>query len=175
MRPPVTSEKIVGLMVALGQLVTGPGAIFFTGGVTALLHGWRETTIDIDLKAMPEPPGLYEALAELKERENVNIELASPDDFIPEVPGWRERSLFIARHGDIDFYHYDPYAQALAKIERGHERDQNDVEDMIKAGLVKRDRLRELFAQIEPGLIRFPAIDAKVFRASVEQVLSDQT
>lgn len=114
-------------MVALGQPVTGSGAIFFTVGVTALLHGWRDTTIDIDLKALPEPPGFYEALAQLKERENVNIELASPDGFIPEVPGWRERSLFIARHGEIAFYHYDPYAQALAKIERGHERDRNDV------------------------------------------------
>jgi len=41
MRPPVTGEKIRKLMVALGQSVTGPGAIFFTGGVTALLHGWR--------------------------------------------------------------------------------------------------------------------------------------
>jgi hypothetical protein len=41
---------------------------------------------------------------------------------------------------------------------------------MINTGLVKNDRLRELFAQIEPGLIRFPAIEAKAFRASVERV-----
>ena len=171
MRPPVTGEKIRKLMVALGQAVTGPGAIFFTGGVTALLHGWRDTTVDIDLKALPEPSGLYEALAELKERENVNIELASPDDFIPEVPGWRERSLFIARHGDLDFYHYDPYAQALAKLERGHERDLADVASMIEAGLVKRDQLGELFVRIEPGLIRYPAIDARNFRRSVDELI----
>lgn len=168
MRPPVTGERIERLMVALGQSVTGPGSIFFTGGVTALLHGWRETTIDIDLKALPEPSGLYEALAELKERENLNIELASPDDFIPEVPGWRERSLFIARHGEIDFYHYDPYAQALAKIERGHERDRRDVASMIAAGLVERDKLRELFLRIEPALIRYPGVDAQAFRRAVD-------
>lgn len=76
--------------------------------------------------------------------------------------------MFIRRHGDIDFYHYDPYSQALAKIERGHVRDRADVDSMIKTGLVKRDQLRELFALIEPGLIRYPAIDAKVFRYSVE-------
>lgn len=174
MRPPVTGEKVERLMIALGQSVTGPGVIFFTGGVTALLHGWRETTIDIDLKALPEPSGLYEALAQLKDRENVNIELASPDDFIPEVAGWRERSLFIARHGEIDFYHYDPYAQALAKIERQHERDKADVASMLTAGLVERDKLRELFLQIEPGLIRYPSIDAKAFRAAVERLLAEQ-
>jgi hypothetical protein len=169
MRPPVTGEKIRKLMVALGQSVKGPGTIFFTGGVTALLHGWRDTTVDIDLKALPEPSGLYEALAELKEREKVNIELASPDDFIPEIPGWRERSLFIARHGDIDFYHYDPCAQALAKIERGHTRDVADAESMVTAGLVDRAQLLELFAQIEPGLIRYPAVQGDVFRRKIER------
>lgn len=175
MRPPVTGEKIGKLMIALGRSVTGPGAIFFTGGVTALLHGWRETTIDIDLKALPEPPGLYEALAQLKEQENVNIELASPDDFIPELPGWRERSLFIARHGGIDFYHYDPYAQALAKIERGHARDRADVASMLDQKLVERDKLRELHLQIEPGLVRYPAIDAQAFRRAVDQLAAERS
>ena len=37
---------------------------------------------------------------------------------LPSLPGWRERSLFIDRHGRLDFYHYDPYSQALAKLER---------------------------------------------------------
>lgn len=156
-------------MAAMGQGTKGPGAVFFTGGVTALLHGWRETTVDIDLKAFPEPIGLYEALAHLKERESVNIELASPDDFIPQLPGWRDRSLFIGRHGEIDFYHYDPYAQALAKIERGHERDRADVASMIAAGLVDTVKLRDLYAQIEHGLIRYPSINAAAFRDALEE------
>lgn len=48
---------------------------------------------------------------------------ASTEQFIPELPGWRERSPFIRREGRISFNHYDLHAQALAKIERGHERD----------------------------------------------------
>jgi hypothetical protein len=39
MRPPVTGAKIDKLMSVLGLQVTGPGAVFFTGGVIALLHG----------------------------------------------------------------------------------------------------------------------------------------
>jgi hypothetical protein len=31
------------------------GRIYLTGGATALLYGWRSTTIDVDLKANPEP------------------------------------------------------------------------------------------------------------------------
>jgi hypothetical protein len=172
MRPPVTGAKIEKFMSALGQEVTGPGSVFFTGDVTALLHGWRDTTIDIDIKAMPEPAGFFQAIALLKEREAVNIELASPDDFIPEIPGWRERSLFIDCRGSVDFYHYDPYAQALAKIERGHIRDVADVESMVAAGLIHRAKLLELFTQIEPGLIRYPAVNGEVFRRKVERFMA---
>ena len=74
-------------MEALGQRVKGPGTIYLTGGATALLFGWRAKTIDVDIKADPEPQGLFEAIAELKESLDANVELASPDLFIPEVPG----------------------------------------------------------------------------------------
>ena len=121
---------------------------------------------------MPEPPGLLKRSLDLKERENVNIELASPDDFIPEfADGGSDRCLSRAM-GSVDFYHYDPYAQALAKIERGHARDVADVESMVAAGLVDRAKLLELFAEIEPGLIRYPAIKAKVFRRKVERFVA---
>jgi hypothetical protein len=115
-----------------GRRVTSAGRIYLTGGATALLHGWRPMTVDVDLKADPEPAGFFEAFALLKDELAVNIELASPSDFIPELPNWREGSLFIARHGHIDFYHYDPYSQALAKLERGHSRDLTDVEAMLR-------------------------------------------
>jgi hypothetical protein len=96
--------------------------------------------------------------------------LASPGDFIPELPGWRERSPFIERIGTLDFYHYDLYAQALSKIERGHELDVSDVQEMLARGLVDPDMLLELFARIEPELFRFPAIDPTSFRSRVEEV-----
>ncbi|MCZ7683003.1 MAG: hypothetical protein M5U28_31025 [Sandaracinaceae bacterium] len=63
------------------------------GGATAITYGWRELTIDIDLRLDPEPPGAFEAIARLKDELDVNVELASPMDFLPEVPGWRERSV----------------------------------------------------------------------------------
>lgn len=43
-------------------------------------------TIDVDLKADPEPSGFFEAIAILKDELSVNIELANPSDFIPELP-----------------------------------------------------------------------------------------
>ena len=130
-------------------------------------------TVDVDLKADPEPSGFFEAIATLKDELSVNIELACPSDFIPELPNWRERSRFIARHGLIDFYHYDIYSQALSKLERGHSRDLTDVQAMLRADLVRRDLLLELFLDIEPKLIRYPSLDPKSFRTVVEEFCKD--
>ena len=171
MRGETDRAKIDLFMSALAQGVNGPGWIYFTGGGTAVLHGWRDTTIDLDLKAEPEPPGFFEAIAALKDEIDLNIELASPDDFLPPLPGWTERSIFIARRRDLDFYHYDLYAQALSKIERGHARDLADVQALLARKLVLPERLLELFQAIEPDLIRYPAVDPSFLRAAVLAVI----
>jgi hypothetical protein len=167
MRSETDLTKLQAFMAALGRRVRGPGRIYLTGGATAVLHGWRPMTIDIDLKPDPEPPGLFEALALLKDELDINVELASPDDFIPAIAGWRERSLFIARHGPVEFYHYDPYGQALSKLQRRHDRDLQDVRSFWRADLIHKSRLWELFTLIKPDLIRYPAIDPASFEAAV--------
>ena len=173
MRPPVQLEKLEALMSAMGHTVTSPGRIYLTGGATALLHGWRPMTVDIDLKADPEPGGFFEAIAVLKDSLAVNIELACPSDLIPELPNWRDRSLFIAHHCMLDFYHYDPYSQALSKLERRHSRDLTDVHAMLRSGLIRRELLWQQFLRIEPQLIRYPALDPASFRQSVKEFCLD--
>jgi len=168
MRPVVEREKLLHFLGALAAETREEASVFLTGGATALLYGWRQTTIDIDLKADPEPKGFFEALSKLKDHLQINLELASPDLFVPALPGWRERSIFIVRHRQIDFYHYDLYGQALAKLERGHPRDLSDVEEMFRRGLVQTPLLRELFDAVKAELIRFPAIEADSFAGIVE-------
>ena len=168
MRPPVDIARLNDFMSAMGRKTKGSGRIYLTGGATALLHGWRPMTVDVDMKADPEPSGYFESIATLKNELSLNIELACPSDFIPELPNWRERSLLIARHGQIDFYHYDPYSQALSKLERGHSRDLADVDAMLRDELIRKDLLLELFLEIEPMLIRYPSLDPKSFRSIVE-------
>jgi curved DNA-binding protein CbpA len=106
-------------------------------------------TADLDIKFVSEVD-LGPVLSELKQRLNLNIELASPDLFIPPLPGWEERSEFIQREGKLDFFHFDLYSQALSKIERGFDRDLDDVAAMIKTAGVDRARLLEFFLAIKP-------------------------
>ncbi|MGH2690010.1 MAG: DUF6036 family nucleotidyltransferase [Actinomycetota bacterium] len=167
MRGLTTSERIAAFMAELGKRARVSTNAYFTGGVTAVLFGWRDSTIDIDLKLIPDSDELLRELPHVKESLGINVEFASPDDFIPELPGWRERSVFIAQHGLVSFLHYDPYAQALSKIERGHRQDVEDVRSMLGSKLVDPGRLLDLYTRIEDSLHRYPAIDAASFRAAV--------
>ncbi len=172
MREKVSIEKLHQFMQELAATAQGPGKVYFTGGTTALLLGFRQQTIDIDLKLDPEPAGVFEAIASLKNRLNLNVELASPDNFIPAPPDWRERSRHIATLGRLEFFHYDFSLQALAKLERGHTQDLADVADLLSRGYVTVDELRKRFSQIAAALIRYPAIDPAQFRRKVEDFLN---
>jgi len=173
MREPLTAERLELFIKALAAAAKTASRVYLVGGASAVLQGWRTATIDIDLKIIPETDDLLRILPELKERLHINIELASPEDFIPELPGWQERSSFIRQEGKLSFYHYDFYAQALAKIERGHDKDLIDVQQFIQRGLVQPRRLRELFSIIESQIHRYPELDARTFRASVEQIVRE--
>lgn len=170
MRRPLDQERVLSFLRALGDEAESETRLYLTGGATAVLIGWRPTTIDLDIKLEPEADSLLRAIPALKERLEMNVELASPGDFIPEIPGWRDRSAFIAREGKLSCYHYDLAAQALAKIERGHAQDLDDVGQMLARGLVERQELQARFAEIEPQLYRYPAIDPASFRRAVERV-----
>ncbi len=171
MRRLADAELIRRFLRELARQAEADTAVYLTGGATAVLLGWRESTIDADILILPEHDSLYRALPRLKEELQLNVEIASPAHFIPELPGWHERSLFIERLEKVSFYHYDPYAQALAKIERGHVKDLADVAELLERSLVEPRRLRELFEAIGPRLHRYPAVDPRSFRKRLEDVL----
>ncbi len=173
MRRLAEAEHIRELMRALGAEADEATRLYFTGGATAVLLGWRATTIDVDIHLLPESDRLLRAIPRLKEQLQLNIELACPAHFIPELPGWQDRSLSIASEGRLACYHYDFHAQALAKIERGHTQDLQDVRAMLDRGLIEAHALRRHFDEIEPLLYRYPAIHPPSFRRAVEDVFAE--
>lgn len=168
MRDPVDKEKVLRLLEELGNHCRGAGVVYLTGGGSAVLLGWRQTTIDVDLKFSPEPEGIFDVIPGLKTSQNVNIEMAAPDDFVPALPGWRERSRWIGTFNSVDFFHFDFYTQALSKLERDHAKDRTDVAAMVDCGLVDPPKLLELYDQLTPDQInRYPAIEPESVRAAI--------
>jgi hypothetical protein len=159
-------------MRLLGRAADREADVYFTGGATAVLVGWRPTTIDVDIRIEPELDSLLRAISQIKDELRINVELASPAEFVPVPDGWKERSISIGREAKVSFYHFDPYAQALAKLERAHDRDLADVQALVEAGLVEPAQALDLFRETEPELYRFPAIDRAAFRRSVEETFA---
>jgi hypothetical protein len=87
MRRPVDAARIRAFMAALGRSAAGEHTVYVVGGATAVLEGWRESTIDIDidiaLSDREAADELLRALPAIKESLELNVELASPADFVP--------------------------------------------------------------------------------------------
>ena len=167
MRAETDAAKLMAFMAELGNRVRGPGRIYFADGATALLHGWRSTTIDVDLKPDPEPPGLFEALAVLKDEIDIN------KNWPARINSYRlclvgASAVCLSRvTGNSSFFITILYGQTLSKLQRRHDRDIQDARSFLRDGLIDVARLLEMFEQIEPELIRYPAVDAASFRSAV--------
>ena len=169
MRALADADRVRRFMRALGEAADAPAHVYLTGGATAVLLGWRQSTIDVDIRIEPDRDAIFRAIARLKDELQINVELASPADFIPVKEGWEDRSPFVASEGPLTFHHFDLYAQALAKTSRGHAQDVADVREMIRRGLVDPSKALEYFDGIEPRLYRYPALDPAAFRTAVER------
>jgi hypothetical protein len=112
MRNPTSRENIRQAMQEIGRRIRQPLKVYFTGGTTCVMKGWRDATVDIDLKPVPDLGKVYDVIAQLKEELSINIELAAPDHFLPALPGWEERSEFIESVGQVQFYHYGAYRKS---------------------------------------------------------------
>ena len=170
MREVADRERIGAFMTARARHAAADVDVFLVGGTSAVLVGWRASTIDVDLVMRPESDAMLRAIPTLKEQQQLSVTLASPDLFIPVPAGWEQRSPVVSRIGHVTYRHFDFVAQALAKIERGHLRDLTDVRAMQAHGLINAVDVRAQFARMEPELFRFPAIDPPSFRRAVDAV-----
>lgn len=170
----VDGATIQRFMRETGLAAKQEGVCYLTGGTTAVLFGWRGTTVDVDVRFEPEQDAVMRELPRLKRELGMNVETASPGEFIPLPNGWKERSAFVGREGRLTFRHFDFYSQALAKLERGHERDLADVQAMLDRDLIDSDRLLALFDEISTRLHLFPAISPERFRERVERAVLER-
>ena len=172
MRELGTRARIKRFLKALAAAAAGPTSVYLVGGATAVMVGWRESTRDVDFVIRPESDAMLRAILALKKRLALNVEFAAPDQFIPVPQGWEARSPKVARFGKVTIRHYDLTAQALAKIERGHARDLDDVKAMLDAGFVTPEGLRDAFDRAAPELYRYPAVDPGTYRRALDEALA---
>lgn len=153
MRERVDKQRIELFLQRLGQSFFQPGLVYLVGGTTLVYEGLRAQTLDVDISfevADEDHSRFIAVVRDLKERLLMNIEEASPADFIPLPLGFRERSEFIGRYGQLDIFHFDLYSTALSKIERGTDDDFEDVLLLLRSGRLDMEQLNAYFAEVFP-------------------------
>jgi len=170
MRPDVDSARVTELLATLGGRVRAPHTLYLVGGCSAVLVGWRRSTRDVDVRPEPASDELLRAVSELKHELDINIELALPLDFLPELEGWRDRSPYVGTWGALEVRHLDFRMQALAKLERGLDTDLSDVRSMLERGLVSAAEVHDGFVAMRGGLFRFPGVDVARFERRLVEV-----
>ena len=172
MRESVDRKRLLAFMKRLAE--SAPRGrrfrVFVVGGGTAVAQGWRESTIDVDLYADHE--GVFVDIQRIKELQQINVEFARPEHFVPPLAGADGRHIFIATFGAVSFFHYDPYSQLLSKVVRGFRRDLEDAHHFIDAGLVDAARFRDLVDAIpEAVFAKYPALSREAVLNAVQTFL----
>jgi len=117
--------------------------------------GLRGATLAIGYVVNADNPS---ALAEfeqlvraLKNELDVNVEPASPADFLPIPRSVMEQSRYVRRHGRLDVYYYHLPSLVLAKAARGFEQDLADAERLIRAGEVAWQDVITTWTRVRKG------------------------
>jgi hypothetical protein len=166
-RPSVDKTAIESFLQQLGRTFRKPGRLYLVEG-TALVHaGVRPGfTQDIDIQVSGANEGeLIVAVQRLIQQMQINIEFASPADFIPLPSQWEMHAQYVGRYGGVDVFYFDFYSIALSKIERGNSRDIDDVKLLVQQGIITLKELdaayREVLAQLGQG--HYPRITPQRF------------
>ena len=167
MRPNVDKKAIESFLQQLGRTFHKPGRLYLVGGAALVHAGVRPGfTQDIDIQVGGVNEGdLIVGIQRLIQQMQINIEFASPGDFIPLPSQWETHAQYVGRYGQIEVFYFDFYSIALSKIERGTTRDIEDVKLLVQQQRIALDELdaayQEVLAQLGKG--RYPKITPERF------------
>ncbi|MBI3359638.1 MAG: hypothetical protein HY023_00830 [Chloroflexi bacterium] len=149
------AQEILDFLRRLGQCYRHAGVVYLVGGSSLILVAAKESTFDIDLKIEVAPEHHDEfirCVRRLSAEMELSIEQASPDEFLPLPAGYEDRRRYVGRYAALDVFHFDFYSVALGKLQRGNEKDYNDVVSMIRAGVIELGNLEQYFREVLPKL-----------------------
>ncbi len=178
MRPNVDKQHIEQFLKNLGRSYRKPGRVYLVGGAALVHAGVRPgATQDIDLEIRADDEDeLSEAIRQLKDSMKINVEFASPADYIPLPPQWEMHTRYIGRYGSLDAFYFDFYSIALSKIQRASTRDINDVRLLLQQSYIDLQGLDDTYQAVLPQVGKRPynRLDPKQFAsryAMIRQLL----
>ena len=155
LRRTVDRPLIERFLRLVGEQYRRRGRLLLVGGTTLVYEGLRQQTLDVDLVlevADADHGALIQVMREVKQALDINVEEASPGDFIPLPAGYANRHIFIGTFGQVDVFHFDLYSLSLSKIERGRRQDLRDVILLLQDHRITWEQLGSQFQEILPQM-----------------------
>ena len=155
LRQPVSRVEIEDFLRRLGADFKGSGRVYLVGGASIVFEKLRQQTLDIDVVYEIAPQLLTAFISSVRDlmlELDVNVEEASPGDFIPLPAGYADRHEYIGHFGQLDIFHFDLYSVALSKTSRGREQDYQDVLALLRRQRVEWQKLKVYFQEILPQI-----------------------
>ena len=168
----ITVNTLHTFLQALGERYTQPGTLYLLGGCALCLLGNPRATQDVDYMVELEPEtaqAFQDVVDGLAAEMQLDLEVVPLAEFVPLPPQARERRRLIGRYGQLDVYVFDLYSIALSKIARGFESDLEDVEFLLRQGLIEWAELERHFEAVLPSAIQADIIPSE-FRAYFEEI-----
>lgn len=168
----ITVNTLQAFLQKLGERYTQPGTLYLLGGCALCLLGNPRATQDVDywVELEPETAQTFQNVVDgLAAEMHLDLEVVPLAEFIPLPPQARDRRRSIGRYGQLDVYVFDLYSIALSKIARGFESDLEDVEFLLRQGLIEWAELERDFEAVLPSAIQTDIIPTE-FRAYFEEI-----
>jgi len=168
MRPNVDKANIERFLRTFGQNYRKAGRLYLTGGA-ALVHAGIRSGVTQDIDVEVSSGDMLQIIDQMKLRLNLNIETASPKDFMPVPSQWTATSQYVGRYGQVDVFYFDFYSIALSKIDRGNRRDLQDVQLLVQQGIIDLNELDTAFQEVlalgqtQQGRASYPRFDSNAF------------
>jgi hypothetical protein len=139
----------------LGKRLESQTSFYLIGGSALILLGASRETINIDSIIENSDKNIQKILKELSNEMRKDLEYVALDEFIPLPAKSEQRHHFIGRYGKVDAYNFDPYNNALSKLDRGFESDIEDVVFLIKQGWASLPQLEQTVIDAIPQAEEF--------------------
>lgn len=149
----VTRHSIEQFAHALSARISAPSDLFLIGGAALLLFGSPRATQDIDVVGSDGPPGgdpWRIALAKTITEARLDVEAVPFETFVPLLKGGEARHRMIGTYGQVRLWVFDPVAIALSKLDRGFETDLEDIEFMLRQGIITRQQMLDAIEEAAP-------------------------
>ncbi|RJP55618.1 MAG: hypothetical protein C4557_01195 [Anaerolineaceae bacterium] len=141
----VSKRSIQEFFERLGNQYPKNATLSLLGGGAMILLGSSRETLDVDYAGDDIHKNEFQIVIEKIARElGLEIEAVPIEHFVPLPEGSEQRRIHIGQYGNVHVYVFDPYSIALSKLDRGSDRDLDDLVFLLQQNHITLEELERI-------------------------------